>query len=337
VIERLAQDEERLAQSFDPVIRGALADGQLDFEIIRAHLVQLRENATRFRGILTPGFISKYSNVIVGGITGAALGAIGINSNFLISKAAQFTASKWADWKGKLDEEFGDKFYAALDELPIVCENMDAAVRRSLTEALDRCLRQKLQHLQATLEALSDFSSAGLNVEPAIVSFRVSHEITQVTAKAKGLRFGRPQNGQREGNETPQGVPVAAPHWIGYIYALLLMMLIVGAFVFLRDGSSTSLDSGISPEHSTVDQPVPMVTPHPAREAVAEAIRLYPALSQKDSALNREFVTLYEESKAKDPALLSKPDWPLTLAARAAATVSLNNSVPKSAHRKSQP
>jgi hypothetical protein len=40
-------------------------------------------------------------------------------------------------------------------------------------------------------------------------------------------------------------------------------------------------------------------------------------LGQKDSALNQKFRALFEEAKAKEPQLLTKPDWPLVLADRA--------------------
>jgi glutaredoxin len=57
-------------------------------------------------------------------------------------------------------------------------------------------------------------------------------------------------------------------------------------------------------------------TPHPAREAQAQATALYPGLSIPNSALNQKFVALYKEAQASHSPLLSHPDWPLTLAER---------------------
>ena len=174
VIQKLAQNDEQLFQGFDGAIRQALAEGRRDFDIIRAHLAQLRENSARFRRILTPGFFAQIGNMIVGALTGAALGAVGIDSSFVIRKSAQFTAGKWADWRGKADEEFGDRFVEALEEVPFVCENMDGTVRQSLTAALDMYLQHRLRHQNTTLDALSDLSRAGWDVGPSISYFQQS-------------------------------------------------------------------------------------------------------------------------------------------------------------------
>jgi hypothetical protein len=174
VIHKLAQNDEQLLQGFDAAIRQALAEGRRDFGIIQAHLEQLRENAPRFRRILTPGFFSQIGNMIIGALTGAALGAIGIDSDFLIQKSAQFTAGTWSDWRGKANEEFGNKFCEAMEEVPIVCENMDAAVRRSLTVALDNYLEHRLRHQNTTLGALLDLSLAGWDVGHSISYFQDS-------------------------------------------------------------------------------------------------------------------------------------------------------------------
>ncbi len=65
----------------------------------------------------------------------------------------------------------------------------------------------------------------------------------------------------------------------------------------------------------------PPGTPHPAREAQARAKALYPGLAIANSPLNKKFVALYKDSLFTDPALLSRPDWPLALADRAAVLV----------------
>ncbi|XHR27521.1 MAG: YqaE/Pmp3 family membrane protein [Chthoniobacteraceae bacterium] len=54
-------------------------------------------------------------------------------------------------------------------------------------------------------------------------------------------------------------------------------------------------------------------------DAQAEAIRRFPDLAKKDSALNKAFLALYNEAKTSRPALLTAPDWPIRLAEKAAA------------------
>lgn len=55
----------------------------------------------------------------------------------------------------------------------------------------------------------------------------------------------------------------------------------------------------------------------------AEAIRLYPHLAQKDSPLNKAFVALHQQATRTNPQLLANPDWPLTLARQAAASLGI--------------
>jgi len=62
-------------------------------------------------------------------------------------------------------------------------------------------------------------------------------------------------------------------------------------------------------------------TPNPAREAQARATAIYPGLAIPNSPLNQKFVALYKEAQASDHALLSRADWPLTLAERAVVAV----------------
>jgi hypothetical protein len=174
VIQKLTQRDDEVLRGFDASIRHALAEGRKDYELIRAHLEQLRENSGRFRRILTPGFFSKIGNILVGAVTGGLLGWMGTSSGFVISKSARFTAGKWADWRGKADEEFAEKFVAAVYELPTVCGHMDATVRRSVTDQLDLYLQHRLEHRRATLETLFELSRAGWDVGPSIEYFRDS-------------------------------------------------------------------------------------------------------------------------------------------------------------------
>jgi len=175
VYHKLAQNDEELFRGFDASVRKALAEGRAAFAIIRAHLEQLRENSERFRRIIDPGFFANIGNIIVGALTGAALGAVGIDSDSVIRHSARFTAGIWADWTGKADEEFADKFCEAMTEVAVVSENMDAGIRRSLTAALDMYLQHKLQHQKTTLDALSELTRAGWDVNSSITYCQQVH------------------------------------------------------------------------------------------------------------------------------------------------------------------
>jgi glutaredoxin len=65
----------------------------------------------------------------------------------------------------------------------------------------------------------------------------------------------------------------------------------------------------------------PAPTPHPAREAQAQAAAQYPGLKLANSPLNQKFVALYKEAQSSNPTLLSRPDWPLRLAEQAVASL----------------
>ncbi len=178
IYNKLAQDDTRLLQSFEVEICSALEEGRTYCVIINAHLQQLRDNFARFHKILNPGFLVKCASIIVGALTGVALGAIGINSDLLISKAAQFTATKWSNWKGDNDKEFGDKYVAAIYELPEVCESMDAAVRQELHDVLGRYIQHQQRHREAILNVLLELSEAGWDVGTSIAylkTFNLNH------------------------------------------------------------------------------------------------------------------------------------------------------------------
>jgi hypothetical protein len=107
-------------------------------------------------------------------------------------------------------------------------------------------------------------------------------------------------------------------------FALLVLLLGGGAYFYLhsnglRIGAPTGAEPAPLEERLPPTEFPASATPHPAKEAIAEAVRRYPALSQKDSALNRKFVALFGAAKAKEPDTLIKPDWPLVIAARADA------------------
>ena len=99
-------------------------------------------------------------------------------------------------------------------------------------------------------------------------------------------------------------------------------------FAILKDKSDQpeqpSLQPGITPQGSTskptpTEAATPSAAPtlNPAKESMAETIRLYPAIALKDSPMNKEFVRLYNEAKQTDAELLKQSDWPMTLAKKA--------------------
>jgi hypothetical protein len=66
-------------------------------------------------------------------------------------------------------------------------------------------------------------------------------------------------------------------------------------------------------------------TPSPAeispQQATQQALKAYPELAIKDSALNREFVTRYNRYQATNKDYFNDPDWPTKLAAESQAAL----------------
>lgn len=60
------------------------------------------------------------------------------------------------------------------------------------------------------------------------------------------------------------------------------------------------------------------LTAQDAADSQRQAIVKYPAIAKAGSPLNTRFVTLYNDAKEYNPALLSTPNWPIILADRAA-------------------
>jgi hypothetical protein len=58
----------------------------------------------------------------------------------------------------------------------------------------------------------------------------------------------------------------------------------------------------------------PQVKVHPAQAAKQEAMRRYPDLAVKDSAFNKVFRDVYADELKNNSDLLTKADWPVTLA-----------------------
>jgi hypothetical protein len=246
-----------------------------------------------------------------------ALFSIGITDHFVITQAAKFTAGKWANWKDKTDEEVAQTYWAVLKELPSLFEKVDGDVRDSLTVATDTCLRNLQLHLEAVIDSLDSASRSGRNVRIAIGVLRQAQATSRIEAKVKRRSARELERRERAAAQRPGG---GTPRWHGFAYATVLLAMVGGAGWLFRDiGSPTP---GIVKERAPA-------TPNPAKEAIAEAVRLYPGLNKKDSALNRKFVELYREAQTNDPGLLTKSDWPLTLVARAVAAIPHTTDTPR--------
>lgn len=104
---------------------------------------------------------------------------------------------------------------------------------------------------------------------------------------------------------------------------LLVVGLVAAAYVnrekiaALRGGSPEEAEVSEESGVEVAPPSPPNLTPHPARESQAQATKLYPGLGIPGSPLNKKFLALHAEARSTDPALLARPDWPLTLAERA--------------------
>lgn len=61
-----------------------------------------------------------------------------------------------------------------------------------------------------------------------------------------------------------------------------------------------------------------VVSAQTVADSQRQATTKYPALAQQGSPLHTKFIALYNDAKQNNPALLSDPNWPMTLADRAA-------------------
>ena len=71
-----------------------------------------------------------------------------------------------------------------------------------------------------------------------------------------------------------------------------------------------------------------IAAPSAKDQQFAQAIRLYPALAEKDSPLNKAFLALYADAKAKTPEVFQLGDWPVRLAGAAASSLGIQSTVP---------
>jgi len=103
---------------------------------------------------------------------------------------------------------------------------------------------------------------------------------------------------------------------------VVLLIALVGGGIYLVNNRHSERADGDDPASaSPFRSPVVAATPNPAAASRAEALRLYPSLAQKDSALNHAFVELYRNKQATDPVALTNPNWPVALAREAAASL----------------
>jgi hypothetical protein len=182
VLERLAQNDREILRCFNESIREALSQGQGDRELIRAHLKHLVENLPRFGRLLTPGFFRKYSKFLVGAGAGVLLRELGVESPWLEFKAGQFAARMWGNFKNKAEEEFGNSFVKVLtEELPALCEHMDARVRESLSAALSGYIEHKFKYQRAILDVLLDLSRSRKDVASGICYFCQQAPVAEAT------------------------------------------------------------------------------------------------------------------------------------------------------------
>ena len=108
----------------------------------------------------------------------------------------------------------------------------------------------------------------------------------------------------------------------------LSLLIIIGGVVscwmnwdkindLLASHNITLLRGPKTSESSSAGSQLPVGTPHPATQARAQAMTLYPGLAVANSALNQKFVVLYKEAEANHSPILTHADWPLALAEKA--------------------
>ena len=71
---------------------------------------------------------------------------------------------------------------------------------------------------------------------------------------------------------------------------------------------------GCEADKEPLPKPKPAPTPHPAQAAKATAVRLYPALGEKDSTFNVAFREIYEDRLKRNARSLQDVDWPIDVA-----------------------
>jgi hypothetical protein len=104
------------------------------------------------------------------------------------------------------------------------------------------------------------------------------------------------------------------------VVGLLLLVGLVAAAYVNRDKIAAlrgePKQEEVATSEPTPEPAQPNATPHPARESQALATRLYPGLNNPGSGFNKKFLALHSEAQRNNPELLTRPDWPITLADR---------------------
>lgn len=106
-----------------------------------------------------------------------------------------------------------------------------------------------------------------------------------------------------------------------FLSLILVIGLLFGGWMNRDKLSGLLGKAGATGDEASSNPELIASTPHPAREAQAQATAIYPALAVPNSAFNKKFVALYKDAQSADPALLSRPDWPLQLAERAVVSL----------------
>jgi hypothetical protein len=172
ILERLTENDTEISRRLDEAIRDALSQGEEDQELIRTQLNQLTQDSARFRRVISPGIVERYTGDLVGVAVDAVLEHFG--SSWLTGMRGGLLARRmWKGWRSKADREFGGSFVTILTEqLPALCERMDSRVCRSLSGALDVYIQHKLKHEQAILDVLLELSHGKCDAESGISWFR---------------------------------------------------------------------------------------------------------------------------------------------------------------------
>lgn len=103
-------------------------------------------------------------------------------------------------------------------------------------------------------------------------------------------------------------------------WTLLLIVIALGAAGMLNKDKISAMLAHKDTEEASAEA-APRATPNPATDSRLKAAKMYPALAVQGSPLNSKFLELYKSMQEIDPAFLTKEDWPMRLAEKAAREV----------------